>query len=101
MRPRCLQSERYPLLHPFRTSPAGADHIDARAVTIDTMDRATMVMAPATMVIMDTGTIGPGSMSDLATATMVGGVGRLGLFTYPLLLSGGGVPFRLASRKGV
>ena len=45
------------------------------------------------MVITDPGdTMGPGSMSDLATATMVGGVGRLGLFTYGLLFTGRGVP---------
>jgi len=34
-----------------------------------------MVMAPATMDITDNGIMGPGSMSGLATATMVGGVG--------------------------
>jgi hypothetical protein len=71
---RFQQSERCLLLHLFRTSPAGADHIDARAVTVDTMDRATMVMAPATMAI--TGTMDPACMLDLATATMVGGVGK-------------------------
>ena len=62
-----------------------------RLSVIDTGDRATMV-------ITDPGdTMGPGSMSDLATATMVGGVGRLGLFTYGLLLTGRGVPSKLAS----
>ena len=69
-RPPCLQA-RYPLLHPFRTSPAGADPIDAPAAT-DTMDLATMVITDRG------GTMVRGSMSDLATATMVGGVGRVG-----------------------
>jgi hypothetical protein len=66
---RFQQSERCLLLHLFRTSPAGADHIDARAVTVDTM----AIMAPATMAI--TGTMDLACMLDLATATMVGGGG--------------------------
>jgi hypothetical protein len=65
-----FQHERCLLLHPFRILPAGADLIDAPAVI-----GTTMVMAPATMDITDNDIMGPGSMSGLATATMVGGVG--------------------------
>jgi hypothetical protein len=58
------QSEHYPPLHAFRTLPAGAD--------------LGVIMDPAITVITDPGgTMDLTSMSDLATATMVGGAGRL------------------------
>ena len=66
---RCPKSA--PLLHPFRTLPAGADLIAAPAA-IDIMDRVTMVITDPG------GTMGPGSISDLATGSMVGGVGSVG-----------------------
>jgi hypothetical protein len=85
MRPRCPQSERYPLLHPSRTLPAGADLIDAPAA-IDIGDPATTVtMDPATTVTMDLATtVGGGqvwgSMSDLVG---VGGISLRSIAVQP------------------